>query len=283
MSPWYDPMLAKVIAHAPTRREAATALATGLEQTIIQGVVTNRDLLVQVLCHAGFVEGQPTTGFLADTYPSDADRRFPPSEADGDLATVIALVAEQHDGRSRGNAPLTVPAGFTNTGLGPMPVEVLVAGHQRTATVEVASAGIWRIDPGSGQQTTALCIVRDDDGVVVDVDGRRVRARLHVDGPSVQVVLPTANVTLLREPRFPRVAAEAEPGAALSPMPGTVVSIEVSEGDQVTVGDLLAVVEAMKMEHRITCDVDGVVASVRVEAGTQVEADDVLIVVSPTA
>jgi propionyl-CoA carboxylase alpha chain len=280
VSPFYDPMLAKVIAHAPTRREAATALATGLERTIVQGVVTNRDLLVQVLRHPGFVDGTPTTSFLAEQYPSDADRRFPPSDDVADLAVIVALLVEQADGTQDGHVPSTVPSGFTNTGLGPMPVEILVGGAQRTATVEADRIG-WRIDPGSGTAVHARMVARDGDRVRVDVGGHQVHARVHVDGSSVQVALPGDNVTLIRAPRFPHRTLDAEPGAALSPMPGTVVSVAVAEGDRVAVGDLLAVVEAMKMEHRIACDVDGVVASVRVEAGTQVEADDVLVLVEP--
>jgi biotin carboxyl carrier protein len=113
----------------------------------------------------------------------------------------------------------------------------------------------------------------------LDVDGHRLGARVHVDGPSVQVVLPGANVTLHREPRFPVHRRAHEPGAALAPMPGAVVEVLVEEGRRVARGDVLVVVEAMKMEHRIAADVDGVVARVEVAAGTQVEADDVLVVV----
>ena len=172
-----------------------------------------------------------------------------------------------------------MPSGFSNTGLGPMAVEVLVAGHQQQATIERDRDGTWRVAPRGGDAVAVRVLDRAPGRLCLQADGHRFDALVHVDGPSVQVVLPGANVTLRREPRFPHARTAEEPGAALSPMPGSVIEVLVEEGQQVTRGDVLVVVEAMKMEHRIAADVDGVVSAVRVEAGTQVEADDVLVVV----
>ena len=279
VSPFYDPMLAKVIAWAPTRGEAARRLGTGLQRTIIQGVTTNRDLLCAILSDPVYLDGTTTTGFLAERFPTAADRRFPPTDAAADLAVVAALVHEQVPATdaSRG----TLPAGFSNTGLGPMVVPVLVGGTRREATIEPRPDGSWRIAADGSEPRTVRVLDRDPHGLRLDVEGHRFDATVHVDGPSVQVVLPDANVTLHREPRFPHAAASDEPGAAVSPMPGSVVEVLVAEGDRVARGDGLLVVEAMKMEHRLEADVDGVVIDVRVAAGTQVEADDVLVVVDP--
>ena len=280
VSPFYDPMVAKVIGSAPTREEAATLLARGLERTIIQGVTTNRDLLVAILRDEAFLAGDTTTAYLDHRFPTATDRRFPPAEAAADLAVVVALV-EEH---LRDPAPVWrgVPSGFSNTGLGPMAVDVLVAGHQQQATIERDRDGTWHVAPRGEDATAVRVLDRAPGRLLLQVDGHRFDALVHVDGPSVQVVLPGANVTLRREPRFPHARTAEEPGAALSPMPGSVIEVLVAEGQQVARGDVLVVVEAMKMEHRIAADVDGVVSAVKVQAGTQVEADDVLVVVDET-
>ncbi len=277
VSPFYDPMVAKVVASAPTREEAAALLARGLERTVIQGVTTNRDLLVAILRDGAFLAGDTTTDYLDRRFPAAADRVFPPREDEADLAVVVALV-EEH---LRDPAPAWggVPSGFSNTGLGPMAVDVLVAGHQQQATIERDRDGTWHVAPRGEHAVGVRVLARAPGRLRVEVDGHRLDARVHVDGPSVQVVLPSGNVTLRREPRFPHARTVEEPGAALSPMPGSVVEVLVEEGQQVTRGDVLVVVEAMKMEHRIAADVDGVVSAVKVQAGTQVEADDVLVVV----
>ena len=279
VSPFYDPMLAKVIAWAPSRGEAARRLARGLQRTIIQGVTTNRDLLCAILADPTYLDGATTTGFLSERFPAAVDRRFPPTDAAADLAVVATLVQEQVAVTGVGQD--TLPAGFSNTGLGPMLVPVLVGGVRREATIEPQRDGSWRVAPDGSEPRTVHVVERGPQGLRLDVEGRRFDATIHVDGPSVQVVLPDANVTLHREPRFPHAAPSDEPGAAIAPMPGSVVEVLVSEGDRVARGDGLLVVEAMKMEHRLEADVDGVVADVRVAAGTQVEADDVLVVVHP--
>ena len=277
ISPFYDPMVAKVVAAAPTRDEAATLLARGLERTVIQGVTTNRDLLVAILRDEAFRAGDTTTGYLATRFPTAGDRRFPPSAHDADLAVVVALVDEQ----LRDGAPAWggVPSGFSNTGLGPMRVPVLVAGAEHEPTIDRDRDGTWHVAPRGEDRVAVRVLGRDGDRLLVEVDDHRVEAVVHVDGPSVQVVLPGANVTLRREPRFPAARTVDEPGAALSPMPGAVVEVLVEEGQRVARGEVLVVVEAMKMEHRIAADVDGVVSAVRVASGRQVEADDVLVVV----
>ena len=279
VSPFYDPMVAKVVASAPTRREAATLLARGLERTVVQGVTTNRDLLVAVLREEAFLAGDTTTSYLDERFPTAADRQFPPPPAVADLAVVAALVHEQTEDEEPAWA--TVPSGFSNTGLGPLAVPVIVAGERREATIARDRDGTWRVAPRGADARPVRILTRDQDRLRLEVDGHRVDALVHVDGPSVQVVLPGANVTLHREPRFPAARAVEEPGAALSPMPGAVVDVLVEAGQEVSRGDVLVVVEAMKMEHRIAADVDGTVAEVRVGPGDQVEADDVLVVIDP--
>jgi len=276
VSTFYDPMIAKAIAWAPTRGEAAAKLAASLEQTVVQGVVTNRDLLVQVLRHDAFLSGATTTHYLDHHFPSDHDRAFPPSQDLARLAAAIVVAVTI----ARGDAPLrSVPRGFSNVPGEPEPTVFAVGGH------EVRASHVW-------QRDGAVVAVNDVDHIVevVDVDGPIHRVRIddrvlavtvHEFHDSVQVILPQGNVTLFRHPRFPARATAEEPGATLAPMPGAVVTVEVEVGQRVSAGDLLVVVEAMKMEHRIQAPLDGVVTAVKVTAGQQVDAGNVLVVVEP--
>jgi propionyl-CoA carboxylase alpha chain len=93
VSTYYDPMLAKVIATAPTRREAAGRLARALDRTVLHGTTTNRDLLVAVLRDEAFLAGDTTTAFLDERYPDDEARRFAPADADVEVALIAAALA----------------------------------------------------------------------------------------------------------------------------------------------------------------------------------------------
>jgi acetyl/propionyl-CoA carboxylase alpha subunit len=280
ISTFYDPMLAKVIAHAPSRPEAANLLARSLERTLIQGVVTNRDLLVAILRDDRFLSGDTTTRYLEERFPTHDDRSFPPDRDTADLTAIVATVAAT--ATASAGVLASVPRGFSNVGLGPETTTYTVAGREVTVGLVANRDGSF----DAHLDRTVRHVARiSTDGVLVscEVDGHRLHARVDDSHGSVQVVLPGANVTLFRHPRFPRLTVSDDPGATLAPMPGSVVTVAVSEGQTVAAGDLLAVVEAMKMEHRITAPIAGTVVSVRVSAGQQVDADDVLVVVHDEA
>lgn len=291
VSQWYDPMVAKVIAHGPTRDVAAARLSSALRRTLLLGLVTNRDLLLGILGDESFLAADVSTAFLTERFADPSTRFRVPSDDDAALAAVIAAVGE----RAAGPGATAVPMGFSNTGLGPDVSIVTVGGQRlevamllgRDATVSVTA--IPSVDEASGDEQGAptpwpLQILSvDADGVTVEVDGRRVAATVARWRDDVQVVLADANVTVRVDPRFPEAVRVDEPGTTRAPMPGTVVTVEVAPGDQVMAGDLLAVVEAMKMEHRLVADVDGEVVEVAVTVGAQLDADDVVVVIQPTA
>jgi acetyl/propionyl-CoA carboxylase alpha subunit len=276
VSTFYDPMIAKAIAWAPTRPEAAAKLAASLEQTVVQGVVTNRDLLVHVLRHDAFLRGATTTHYLDTHFPSDHDRAFPPPPDLARLAVVVVVAVTS----AGGDTPLpSVPRGFSNVPAEPEPTVFTVGGSEVRATHVWDRAGALVTVDGVEHSVEVV----DADGPIrrVRIDDRVLAVTVHQFHDSVQVVLPQGNVTLFRHPRFPARATAEEPGATLAPMPGSVVTVEVEVGQRVSAGDLLVVVEAMKMEHRIHAPLDGVVEAVRVTAGQQVDAGDVLVVIEP--
>jgi propionyl-CoA carboxylase alpha chain len=259
VSTFYDPMLAKVIAH------------------VLLGVTTNRDLLVHVLRDEAFLAGDTTTRFLEERFPTHDARTFPPVASAAETAAIVATVARWVPDPDS-PVPSSVPVGFSNVGLGPVVTTYTVGGHDLAVGVAWRRGGGARVTIDDREVPVPHVAVAGDR-VTAEIDGHRVTARIAAAHGSVQVVLPGANVTLFEHPRFPHVRAADEAGATLAPMPGSVVSVAVEEGQQVERGDLLVVVEAMKMEHRITAPTAGTVTSVRVAAGQQVDADEVLVIV----
>src|SRR5262249_25429210 len=136
------------------------------------------------------------------------------------------------------------------------------------------------VDPAQAAPS-GTAYVHDVSAVALDleIDGLRTRVRIAADGDRRWIHLGTRTIVLHEVGRFPRAEREQVAGSYVAPMPGRVGDVLGAEGDQVSGGQVLVVLEAMKMEHRIQCTADGVVREVRVAAGRQVEADQVLLVV----
>ncbi|MFI1737943.1 acetyl/propionyl/methylcrotonyl-CoA carboxylase subunit alpha [Streptomyces sioyaensis] len=274
----YDPMLAKVIAWAPSRDEAVRKLAGALERATLHGPATNRDLLVRSLRHPEFTDpGALDTGFY--------DRNLAAlTAADAAGGGVFALAAALADaaGRSRFG-------GFRNVPSGPQVKTYACGDIEYPIRYRLGRDGLSAEDfPG------VRLLTHGPDEVVLEVDGVRRRFavtrygdRVHVDAPpraGAAAAVPCSwSFTAL--PRFPDPAARTEPGSLLAPMPGTVVRIApgLTEGDRVAAGQPLLWLEAMKMEHKITAPAAGTLTSLPVQTGRQVEVGALLAVVDATA
>jgi propionyl-CoA carboxylase alpha chain len=273
----FDPMLAKVIAHAPTRREAAGRLALALARTHLGGVVTNRDFLVSTLRTAEFLAGDTTTDFIERV---DPPRVLAPN--DEERTRMARLAALWVQGRNRADAQVLgmAPSGWRNARL---PDQRLVLEYG-DASVSVAYRslrdGSFRFaDEGDG----ALARVHawHEDGLDAEIDGRRVRARITRAGDQLIVQGANGDLVFTERPRFTLPGAEENAGGFVAQMPGKVLELRVKVGDRVRAGDTLLVLEAMKMEHPMRAAHDGVVSEIRVVEGEQVEAGTLLIAVQP--
>jgi len=279
VSPHYDPMLAKVIVHAPTRGEAIGSLAAVLAEARIHGVTTNRDLLVRTLRHEAFGRGATDTGFL-DHHGLDL-LAAPLADVDArGRHAVAAALAGQAGRRATARALATLPSGWRNNAIdrqelafesGDSRIDVAYRmGRRGRLLAEVVVNGI------------ALDLAATDvsaDGATLTVDGvtrryevQRVGAVTFVDGPD-------GSTRLVEIDRLPVPVDEVAAGSALAPMPGSVVRVAVAAGDQVEVGQVLVVLEAMKMEHSVNAGVTGTVTEVDVAVGDQVETGRILAVV----
>jgi acyl-CoA carboxylase subunit alpha len=279
VSPNYDPMLAKVIAWAPTREEAARRLAATLARAHIHGVTTNRDLLVRILRHPEFAAGATDTHFLERHSPAELGRPLADEDAER-LHAVAAAVAAAAGRRVEAKVLATLPSGWRNnpSGLRRSAYEGragrLEVGYRlgRDARLEV-----------NGATVAATVEAAAADEVVVRAGSvTRRMAVHHVDGVAY-VDSPLGASVLRLEHRFPLAEEARAPGSLLAPMPGTVVRVAVEAGQTVGAGELLVVLEAMKMEHRVTSPAAGTVAEVRVKAGQTVDGDEVLVVVTGDA
>ncbi|MCX4675146.1 acety-l/propionyl-CoA carboxylase subunit alpha [Streptomyces sp. NBC_01433] len=289
----YDPMLAKVIAHAPTRTEAVRLLARALERARVHGPVTNRDLLVRSLRHPDFVAGRVDTGFydrhLADlTAPADGDR------ARAALAALAAALADAVRHRSAAAPAAHVPAPAASV---PGPVRF---GAWRNVTSQPQTKR-YRSEPDGAEHTVAYRTTRGGP-VPYDAPGIRVlaarpdRVTLETDGVTrhfdiavhrdrVYVDGATGSYTFTALPRFTDPSAQSEPGSLLAPMPGTVVRLAdgLAQGAAVEAGQPLIWLEAMKMEHRILAPATGTLTALHAAPGRQVEVGALLAVVTEPA
>ncbi|KTT95105.1 methylcrotonoyl-CoA carboxylase [Sphingomonas yabuuchiae] len=220
ITPWYDPMIAKVIAHGDTRDAAREALADALDEAVIWPVRTNAGFLVQALDHPDFASGQVDTGLIA----REGEALMPPTEPSEEALAEAAAALIGQDGLSgfRLNAAPRRSARFLLDG--------------RPITVDFSEAGEVPLAP--------------TDEVLISEGGQSWSfTRWRADGLA---------------------AGGAGDGAILSPMPGRIIAVAVTEGQAVSTGQPLVTMEAMKMEHVLTAPFDGVVTDLKAETGGQV-------------
>ncbi|WP_026422194.1 acetyl/propionyl/methylcrotonyl-CoA carboxylase subunit alpha [Actinokineospora inagensis] len=259
----YDPMLAKVIAHAPERGTAARILAKALTDATIHGVTTNRDLLVRVLTHPAFVNGDTTTAFLTS---HDVTKPLLDKESEA-LAALAAALADAEANRADAKVLGRIPSGWRNVVAQPQIKQV--GDHEvRYRLTRAGLAG--DIDLVEATPTVVRLAV---NGVVHRFRVNRVPGWSFVD-------TARGSVTFAMPDRFPDPSTQVQAGSLLAPMPGTVVRMAVRAGDSVTAGQPLLWIEAMKMEHRVDAPADGVVTELPVSAGDVVDVGRVLAVVA---
>jgi acetyl/propionyl-CoA carboxylase alpha subunit len=271
VSVFYDPMIAKVISYAPSRRQAAGVLADALARTRIHGVRTNRDLLVNVLRHQAFLDGATDTAFfdthdLAELAAPLADQRAV------ELSALAAALADAAQNRRTATVFTAAPSGWRN----------LASGYQIKS---YSDAGGDTHEVRYRFTRTGVELPGDDDVALVSAQPDRVVLSVAgVERPfdvaryedEVFVDSPLGPVQLVALPRFPDPDAAVAQGSLLAPMPGSVLRVGAAVGDTVTAGQPLIWLEAMKMEHTVTAPSDGVLAELNVEAGQQVDVGAVL-------
>ncbi|MFD7829209.1 acetyl/propionyl/methylcrotonyl-CoA carboxylase subunit alpha [Kitasatospora sp. NPDC059803] len=269
ITPHYDAMLAKVIAWAPTRAAAARRLADALARARVHGPATNRELLVRALRHPAFQAERLHTGFLAE---HAAELTAP----DGKETARAALAAALADAAARRTGPHgALPSGWRNLPSQPQSKRYRADdGAELEVRYRLTRDGLRADDHPQAELLDA-----SPEQVTLREGAVRRDHRVARYGDRVYVDTPDGGIALTALPRFPDPAARTDPGALLAPMPGTVVRTTAAVGDTVTAGQPLLVLEAMKMEHRVTAPADGVLVELRAVPGRQVELGALLAVV----
>jgi 3-methylcrotonyl-CoA carboxylase alpha subunit len=278
VSPYYDAMIAKLIAHAPTREAALDKLSRALDRTVVAGVRTNAGFLARLVRAEGFRHGAFDIGFIdrnlamLAAVPQETDAA---AAASGAAALLGAAMADG-DAEAAGigspfNSPISSPIsspwaardGFQLGGLRKTTLPIEVDGRPETAEVIYRRSGV---EVGvQGKQPAADAAVFLDDGEAYVVrQGRqtRVRPRVFVGGAA---------------------AAGDSDGVIRAPMHGRVLEVLVSESEAVAAGQRLAVIEAMKMEHTLRAPFQGRVQRIAVAAGAQVVEGAQVMVIQPAA
>ncbi|GLW35007.1 acetyl/propionyl/methylcrotonyl-CoA carboxylase subunit alpha [Actinoplanes regularis] len=267
----YDAMLAKIISYGPDRASAIRLLADALRRGVLHGLTTNLGLLRAILADEDFVAGRVDTALL--------ERKLAAWTGESEdhpvrKAALAAAVGSAVRTAASAGVQARIPVAWRN-----VPSRERVRTYRCGGTeyaVGYASRG-GRIEsswlPGvSVVSVTADRVVLDDHGVR---ETYRVTA---VDG-GADVHGPSGSYDFHAVPIFQDPAANLAAGSLLASMPGLVVAVHVSEGDQVAAGDPIVVLEAMKMQQTLSASADGVVASVTAEVGRQVAAGEVLAVI----
>ncbi len=278
----YDAMLAKLVAWGEDRATALRRLAAALADTRIAGVATNRDFLLRLLRQSDFAEGHIDTGFIA----GHRDALMPPPAAASAAAIAAAslfIVAEGAAAAVRAAArsgdphsPWARRDGWRMAGTKAQELRFRDGATERTVRVH-GGADDARVEIDG--RTVAARLTEGSSGeLAIELAGVRQGATVVRQGMVLTVVLAEGNFRLVEHDPLAPAAGEGEAAGQLTaPMPGKVLAVMVAPGAGVTRGQLLMVLEAMKMEHAITAPADGVVERVHYAAGDLVEEGALLL------
>ena len=287
----YDPMLAKVIAAGADRAEAFDRLSSALHDTVVLGVTTNVSFLQELVDDADVRAGKLDTGLIGRMLDAGVEGGAAHAQhgVPEHVLTLAALALHDDAWRAGSDAPWSRPTGWRIGAR--VPARYVFAASDGVAEVDVDGApNAANVTVVGGTPFMAAVLDHVGERMLAQLDGRAIEVHLVRDGDRLMLsdhgrnwaltMLPNARSASARGAAG-RASDEAEP-VLRSPMPGTVVTVDVAEGDAVEAGASILVIEAMKMEHRLTAPVAGVVRlSARV--GDRVAADQELAVIEPAA
>jgi len=277
ITPFYDPMIAKVITHADTREEALSNLEKALGETRIAGTVTNAAFLRSLCNHEGFAKGEVDTGLIERDIESLTQSIELPD-------TLVALAAKEalqmpfvpnSKGRDIGMGvadPFEILSGFSNW-KAPVWTQHIFHGDDAFEVRIRRHGDIWQcaVKRGDGEYgkwfTDPECAANED---VPDTHSFKNKVAIFTDDGTFEFTIP--------DPLEGSVAGSGGGNQVIAPMPGLVKQVNIAAGQTVSEGDALVILEAMKMEHTLTAPRDGKVSELNVNAGDQVEDGTILIV-----
>ncbi|MCJ8143615.1 acetyl/propionyl/methylcrotonyl-CoA carboxylase subunit alpha [Ancylobacter sp. A5.8] len=286
ISLYYDPMIAKLVTHAPTRAQAIEAQADALDAFSIDGIQHNIPFLASLMAHPRWQEARLSTGFIAEEYPDGFHGTAPTAALARRLAAVAAVIDNVGNARKRrisgqmpGRSVVFEHQRVVKIGGAELPCEVdRAAGGYIVTFLDEAGNALSTHELRSGWQPGEPVWngTFDDDAIAVQVRPRLNGVALAHRGVAVEAVVYTVREAALAALMPEKVQAGAGKNL-LCPMPGLVVSIAVAEGQEVKAGETLAVVEAMKMENVLRAERDATVKKILAKAGDSLAVDAVIL------
>ena len=277
ISPWYDPMIAKVIVHGPTREAALNMLTNALAECHVSGSVTNLEFLGALSQHEGFAKGEVDTGLIARDIDALTEQSAPPVHvlalaSIGGLGLLQASTEDDPWGQLGGWRHWTEAKQFIT----------LEQGEDRS-DLRVTSLGSGTYQAETGDDTVTLEVTpTGGTSYRVNADGHRFTANVFATSNHVSVFLDGRSFAFdLPDSLAGSEADQAGGDAIIAPMPGLVKVVSAEVGNAVSKGDALLVLEAMKMEHTLTASRDGVVAEILASVGDQVTDGTLLLSLEP--
>lgn len=268
----YDPMIAKLVTHAPAREQAIDAQCEALDSFAIEGIANNLSFLSALMHHPRWRSGQLSTGFIAEEYPDG----YKPAQPEGDMARRVAMVAAVLD---RCLHPVALNDGNCAE------VVVRLADARQSLSIS-GGAGQWqvRFDGDSNEHTIQSDWLTDEPVWRGLIDGRRVVMGVDISREPYQISYAgTRSSALVLRPRedellalMPEVQSEAGTKSLVCPMPAMLVSLAVKVGDQVKAGTALCVLEAMKMEVSLDAEADAVITRILAKPGDKLAGGDII-------
>ncbi|MDC0347723.1 biotin/lipoyl-binding protein [Gammaproteobacteria bacterium] len=270
----FDPMLAKIISYAPTRHDAALKLARALESAHIGGIKTNRDFLISCLRSKEFLDGDTTSDFIDRVNP---DRKLKLSPLKIEHVVSIAALWIQERNRSKTNIASFMSSGWTNGRLPKQNITLVFDKEEYKVLYK------YKRNIGYVFEWGKIGVIHSADkyGIDVEFNGKRHYSRITIKDNNILVHMPYGDVNLEIKPRFLMPGSEKPQGSLSAPMPGKVIALNVKKGSKVKAGDVLVILEAMKMEHSIKAAEDGVVSKILISKNDQVENGAPLMIVDP--
>ena len=276
ISPFYDPMIAKIVTHGPDRAAALYRLSEALAEVRATGVATNATFLRRLTDQSDFVEGKPDTGLIDRHLAELTMVHAAPSE----IAALAALLLSGALEPQAANDPWASLSGFRLWSDASDFVDLEHRGQHLPVSFTARGGGVYRAE--LGDKATEFRLSRSGDAYLLEADGRRHRTH---------AVRGERDVTIFREGEswhfgvFDPLAGDEEAAGGgdrlVAPMPGLVKLLRATPGAAVAKGEMLAVMEAMKMELTLSAPHDGKIADVLVSEGEQVLEGAVLLLLEP--
>ena len=268
----YDPMVAKLVTHGPDRESAATTMLRALDRFEIRGIQSNIPFLAALVQHPRFLSGDITTGFIEEEFPEGFAGN---ALSQAVVHRIVALIAVVHQSwllrEDISTGPVVSPGATRYVQIDTVQYEVAVTAEKSHWQVTVDGQAILLEMAGSAFDAV---IDFSADGIGSTAQLNRTGSRYEVfhSGASIGAMVLEPHSAALY-PLMPRKVAPDLSHLALSPMPGLLVSVAVTEGDVVKTGDEIAVIEAMKMENVIRAERDGTVLCLHAKPGEALEVD----------